>query len=1070
MTLFPPPPGPLATEWGRLFGGLSLATVRACVMLHKIVTMRPLMAEPLTQLRELLRELFQLDNADLDFGIYRVMNLRRAEITRFLDHDLLPQVKESFKQYQSSDVVGLTQELNKLLQQAAEMGVADPHSLPKVKHLRDQLGSSVDLAALEQQVFSDLYAFFRRYYQDGDFLSLRRYKAGVYAIPYEGEEVKLHWANADQYYIKTSEYLRDYAFTVSGGDGGKRVHFRLADADTEKDNNKAAAGNERRFILSKGDDAVAEVNGELICRFEYRPDPDKRKQADLSRLAEQRVVQMAPDRWHAALTAARAESATEPKPSVLRHHLTQYTARNTFDYFIHKDLGGFLRRELDFYVKNEVMHLDDIESATVPQVEQYLSRIKVLRLVAHKIIAFLAQIEDFQKKLWLKKKFVVSTDYLVTVDRVPPALRDAVAQSDRQWAEWDRLGFRPAETPLGSPDWATRAYLDANDKLVVDTALFDPAFADKLLASDHVLAGKPTLDEATTGVLFHSENFQALNLMQERYRGQLKCVYIDPPYNTDASPIMYKNGYRRSSWLSLISDRMTLDHRMRKTSSLRCIAIDEFEYPNLQGLLEATSADVHHATAVVRSKPQGRPTATGFSPNHEYAVFWGSPEANVGRLPRSGSRADRYPFSDEHGVYSWSNFRKSGSDSDRGDRRRSFYPVFVLGEVLRVPQMEWSDADESWALKEQAQAGEEVVWPIDLDGREKVWTCSGGRAADEIADIRVDRGRGGRVEIQKKYRPNQDGVLPGTWWESSEYSASESGTKVLKDMFATKEFDFPKSVYLVMDNLRVANLGSNDVALDYFGGSGTTGHAVMNLNREDGGGRRFILVEMGEYFQTVLKPRIAKVMYSPDWKDGRAVSHGKGTSGLVKVLRLEGYEDTLNNLRLTRTADQADLLSQNKTLAEEYTLGYLLDAEARGSSSLLNVDAFADPFAYQLDVATGTAGETKPTNVDLVETFNWLLGLRVASMATIAGIRVVEGTNPQGEKVLILWRRLADWPSDKLDGWLTKQKITPRDMEFDLIYVNGDNQLENLKRDDEAWKVRLIEEEFQRLMFDVRDV
>src|SRR6202020_985311 len=93
--------------------------------------------------------------------------------------------------------------------------------------------------------------------------------------------------------------------------------------------------------------------------------------------------------------------------TVLEKHLTQYTARSTFDYFIHKDLGGFLRRELDFYIKNEVMHLDDIESKSALRVEQYLSKIKIIRHIADKVIAFLAQLETFQKKLWLKKKFVV---------------------------------------------------------------------------------------------------------------------------------------------------------------------------------------------------------------------------------------------------------------------------------------------------------------------------------------------------------------------------------------------------------------------------------------------------------------------------------------------------------------------------------------------------------------------------------------------------------------------------------------------------------------------------------------
>ena len=997
------------------------------------------------------------------------MNLRRAEITRFLDHDLLPQVKESFKQYQSSDVVGLTQELNKLLQQAAEMGVADPHSLPKVKHLRDQLGSGIDLAALEQQVFSDLYAFFRRYYQDGDFLSLRRYKAGVYAIPYEGEEVKLHWANADQYYIKTSEYLRDYAFTVSGGAGGKRVHFRLADADTEKDNNKAAAGSERRFILAEGPDAVAEINGELICRFEYRPDPDKAKQADLSKAAEQRIVAEAPPAWSTALTAARAESATDPKPSVLRHHLTQYTARNTFDYFIHKDLGGFLRRELDFYVKNELLHLDDIESATVPQVEQYLSRIKVLRGVAHKVIAFLAQIEDFQKRLWLKKKFVVSTDYLVTVDRLSPALRDAVAQNNRQWAEWDRLGFHPAETPLGSPDWATRAYLDADDKLVVDTALFDPAFTAKLLASDDVLAGKPTLDEATTGVLFHSENFQALSLMQERYRGQVKCVYTDPPYNTGGDGFLYKDAYQHSSWMSMFSERLRLAATTAGRDGVFFVSIDDVEYARLESILNGVLGSVNRiATIVWKGATDNNPTQVAVE--HEYILCFAKSRSDLpGQWSTSTSEAKDLMLTE---------FKRLQLQAESTDALAVSFSAFAdanrdsIGDLYRYRRVDKHGAYAARRnMENPGKPGPRYVVTHPATGKacdipEWGWRFSEDRMRRLIEEDRIIFG-----ETEKKI-PELKVYLDEVKFPLRSVIALDArkGSNNLDRLFGSRDiFKNPKPIELLAQFLPLV-AGRDAIVSDFFGGSGTTGHAVLNLNREDGGDRRFILVEMGEYFQTVLKPRIAKVMYSPDWKDGRAASHGKGTSGLVKVLRLEGYEDTLNNLRLTRTAAQADLLSQNKTLAEEYTLGYLLDAEARGSSSLLNVDAFADPFAYKLDVATGSAGETKPTAVDLVETFNWLLGLRVASMATIAGIRVVEGTNPQGDKVLILWRRLADWPSDKLDGWLTKQKITPRDMEFDLIYVNGDNQLENLKRDDEAWKVRLIEEEFQRLMFDVRDV
>jgi adenine-specific DNA-methyltransferase len=200
------------------------------------------------KLISLLKELFQTDQAELDFGIYKVINQRRDEINRFLEERLLPQIKEAFSTYQSVDTKILQDELKQAMRQAEDLGV-DPETSSKVKGIREQIATySVDVEDLENQVFSDLYNFFRRYYDEGDFISQRRYKEGVYAIPYEGEEVKLYWANHDQYYIKTSEYFRDYSFKLPSG---KRAHFKLVEADTEKDNRKEIDDSKRRFVLAE---------------------------------------------------------------------------------------------------------------------------------------------------------------------------------------------------------------------------------------------------------------------------------------------------------------------------------------------------------------------------------------------------------------------------------------------------------------------------------------------------------------------------------------------------------------------------------------------------------------------------------------------------------------------------------------------------------------------------------------------------------------------------------------------------------------------------------------------------
>ena len=470
------------------------------------------MKDNFSKLIDLLQELFQLDQADLDFGIYRIMNARRDEISRFLKQDLLPQVREAFNEYKSADKALLKQELGKAIDGAKALGY-DPDTAPRVKELREKYeASSVDVAGLENEVYDHLYSFFKRYYDEGDFISLRRYKEGVYAIPYEGEEVKLYWANHDQYYIKTTEYFRDYTFKAADD---RRIHFKIVEADTERDNIKPSNGKDRRFFLA-GETPVTEENGELIIRFEYQPDEQKRKQAQLNAETVRRIVELLKteglDTWEQRLTTKweKADGTTADK-AILEKHLSDYTRRNTFDYFIHKDLAGFLRRELDFYIKNEVMRIDDVESESAPKVEQYLSKIKVIRRIAHKIINFLAQIEDFQKKLWLKKKFVVETNYCITLDRVPEELYPEIVANEAQREEWVRLfaidAIKGDMVTVAYSAPLTVEFLKANPHLVLDTKLFDMEFRYKLLSSYY------DIEEQCEGVLIHSENFQALNLI-----------------------------------------------------------------------------------------------------------------------------------------------------------------------------------------------------------------------------------------------------------------------------------------------------------------------------------------------------------------------------------------------------------------------------------------------------------------------------------------------------------------------------------------------------------------------------
>jgi adenine-specific DNA-methyltransferase len=994
------------------------------------------MSQNLEKLKSLLAELFQLDQAELDFGIYRIMNARRDEITRFLDKDLLPQVRGVLSAYESESRATLKEELEKAKEQAKALGFDDPAQAPKVKELQARYNAAFDLEAAENEVFSHLYNFFRRYYSEGDFISLRRYKEGVYAIPYEGEEVKLYWANHDQYYIKTSEYLRNYTFKLPSG---KRVHFKLVEADTEKDNNRPQNGKERRFILSEKQ-PLAEENGELVIRFEYRPDPEKRKQADLNAEAVNRILNQTAgfDEWRRELASLPPKEKNSNR-TLLEKHLTDYTARNTFDYFIHKDLGRFLRRELDFYIKNEVMHLDDIENETAPRVEQYLSKIKAIRRIAHKIIDFLAQIENFQKKLWLKKKFVVETQYCVTLDRILAIkdektrnwLVDQIIKNDAQREEWVRLfAIDEITGDRATPGYSkplTVDFLKANPYLVLDTRHFSEDFKRRLLASFD------NLDEQCDGVLIHSENFQALNLLLERYREQVKCIYIDPPYNTGTDEFVYKDEYQTSSWLSFLRDRIMLAHGLLGEEGIFFSSIDDNEEARLHILLEYIfGASNVLPTVVVRRRKSQPNLRKGVAPVHDYLKIACRDYVAMPRLSyvpeEFGIGKFSNPDNDPRGPWT------TGPCSNRGGSR---YKIVTPAGVEY--EDEWRFTEETYRkLLEEGQ----IYFPESGRGKPRY-----------------------KIYLSEK---KEQGVVPSTWWD--DVGDTQSSHKLLEDLFGQRPFENPKALELLGRIVDMSTSANNvEYVLDFFAGSGTTAHAVINLNREDGGRRKYILVEMGEYFDTVLVPRIKKVVYSKDWKDGKPVSR-EGVSHMFKILRLESYEDTLNNLELNRTEAQQQLLAEHPTFREDYMLHYMLDVESRGSASLLNLDRFEDPFSYKLNIATGTVGEIKPTALDLVETFNYLIGLRVKTMHHIGGVRVVTGTNPQGERILILWRNTKETDNDKLDDWFKKQGYNTKDQEFDVIYVNGDNNLENLKKPDQTWKVRLIEEEFLRRMFDVQDV
>ena len=237
---------------------------------------------------------------------------------------------------------------------------------------------------------------------------------------------------------------------------------------------------------------------------------------------------------------------------------------------------------------------------------------------------------------------------------------------------------------------------------------------------------------------------------------------------------------------------------------------------------------------------------------------------------------------------------------------------------------------------------------------------------------------------------------------------------------------------------------------DYFAGSGTTGHAVINLNREDGGQRKFILVEMGAHFDTVLLPRLKKVIFTPEWRNGNprrfaTCDEAERSPRIIKYIRLESYEDALDGIEF----DDDDGQLKMEEEIDGYFLKYMLQWETKGSRTLLNTQEFNRPFDYRL--RTHSNGSTQERTADIAETFNYLLGLKVRKRRVCydACRRYLvyrgETRESPGRKVVVIWRDTDGWEVD--DYKRDRQFVSDCKLieGADTVYINGTSCIPNAK-------------------------
>ena len=362
---------------------------------------------------------------------------------------------------------------------------------------------------------------------------------------------------------------------------------------------------------------------------------------------------------------------------------------------------------------------------------------------------------------------------------------------------------------------------------------------------------------APVNLLIEGDNYHALSVLNYTHKGKISVIYLDPPFNTGSRDWKYNNDYvdsndsfRHSKWLSMMSNRLRLARNLLSEKGVIYIAIDHYELFSLGLLCDEIFGEANRLGVItVVHKPEGRQFANFFSPSKEFMMVYAKDKnkAHLNEIALDEEQKDRFSEQDEHGSYRLKNFIRltDGKYSLRENAPDGFYPIYVSKNL------------KNFSLKQTN--GYKAVFPITDRGIERTWKTLGDTFMKKVEEGNIiAKEEGNKLVLYEKLREDQ---VIKTHWIRKEYHSYHFGTKILEGILGPKKFDFPKSLNLIVDILKLST-SDNSIVLDFFAGSGTTGHAVLELNKQDEGNRQFILVTNNEnkIAEEITYERVKRVM------------------------------------------------------------------------------------------------------------------------------------------------------------------------------------------------------------------
>jgi len=725
-----------------------------------------------------------------------------------------------------------------------------------------------------EELFDKLYNFFNRYFSESGSIYFRYtpIHQNVYEKVYtDDKDVILFWKTHMLYYVKTDRLFKNLEIEVDG----VKFFFDVSTLEHKKANEKRTVIYE---LKGKRNDGV------IVFNVLYSERGKVTKIDDILRDLRKEGVTITED--------------------VLEEAFSVFEKQSEVDYFINKNAKDFLQEQFNIWLYQYVF------SGESEWTDKRIKQLQVLKDIAFKIIDFISQFEDELVKIWNKPKFVLNSNYVITLDRIAEKNIEFIEKIlehggfDNQVKEWEELGI--INNDFDKSEILENALLSKqlNKKyryLPIDTKYFKDLELEILGLFDD-------LDNSLDGWLIKSDNYQALNTILPKFKDRVRTIYIDPPYNTGNDEFIYKDKFKHSSWLTMIHNRMEIAKYIMSPNGVIFVSIgdlnpQEGESYKLQFLLSEIF-DKRFGNLIWKKRGGiGSFSEKDLTENHEYLAVYGNRNSFIWDNVISEQKRKQYSEKDEKGeIFRW--MELIGPSQQTKEKRPNLNYGIIYDvtndKIVGFEYFEESKLKREFFDKEYS----DKIYIIWLEGK-ATWLISRKFMEEYYKKglIRVFKTKDKfKVKI-KNYLYREDGTLSGDVLKSIlsdngvEIGMNIEATKVLSNLFPYLDITAinPKPVSLIRFLIYVTCI-KDEMILDFFAGSGTTAHAVMKLNKEDGGKRKFILVEMASYFETIIIPRLKKVAYSFNWKNGKP-EDSDGIGVFFKYYELEQYEDTLRRVK-----------------------------------------------------------------------------------------------------------------------------------------------------------------------------